>query len=554
MDAELVIRGGTVVDGTGSAAFAGDVAVAGGRIVGTGRGLSGARELDASGCVVAPGFVDIHTHYDAQVFWDPALTPSPWHGVTTVVAGNCGFSIAPLRAAHRELMIETLQNVEDMIPATLRAGVDWDSFETFGDYLDAVERRGVRLNFGAYVGHTAVRLWVLGDEAGDRAASPEEIGAMRRVVADALASGALGFASSSSPSHQGAGGRPVASRLGDLDELLSLVEPLRDARRGVIALLPGERVTIPDVFVVQRHSGRPLTWTPMLVMAGFPHEEHLQSNHAARRAGQAVWAQTAVRPIVFDERLDRPFVLNRLPSFARLSGASPSERAVAFGDEGWRAGLRLELESRPMDWGSISVSACGRRPEVVGSTVLELAEAGATTPLDAMLDLALADDLGTRFSIPVANADPAEVAPLLQADGVLLGLGDAGAHVGQLCDACFPTELLGTWVRDRGVLSVEAAVHKLTGEPASFLGLADRGTITEGCAADLCVFDPTTVGPGRLHRVRDLPAAGERVVADSGTGIRHVLVNGHPIRVDGADIDPAARPGSVLRSSPDPDR
>jgi N-acyl-D-amino-acid deacylase len=547
MVADLVIRGGMVVDGTGGPRFEADVAVAGSHIVGIGRGLEGDSALDARGCVVSPGFIDIHTHYDAQVFWDPGLTPSCWHGVTTVVAGNCGFSLAPLRPTHRDLMIETLQNVEDMVPATLRAGVDWDSFETFGEYLDAVEHRGVRINFGGFVGHTAVRLYVLGDQASDRPATPEEVDAMRRLVADAITAGALGFASSSSPGHRGPGGRPVASRLGDLQEVLALVEPLRDADRGVVSILPGELVTIPDVYAIQRHACRPLTWTPMLVMPGFPHEQYLEANDKARSQGQPVWAQTAVRPIVFQESLKNPFTLGRFAAFAELTGVDPEQRMAAYRNEAWRDRLSSDEITQP-NWTLVTVALSPTHPEVEGRSLADIANERDRTPLETMIDLALSEDLETRFNFPVANFDPVAVGPLLQAEGVLLGLGDGGAHVGQLCDACFPTTLLGTWCRDRGALSLEAAVHKLTGEPAGFLGLTDRGRIEVGQAADICVFDPQMVDSGSLSRVRDFPAQGERLVANHGTGIRHVVVNGIPIRLGGADVDPDARPGVVLRS------
>jgi N-acyl-D-aspartate/D-glutamate deacylase len=540
-----------VIDGTGTPGYVADVAVEAGTItaIGAGAGADGDRRLDADDCVVAPGFIDLHTHYDAQVFWDPGLTPSSWHGVTTVIAGNCGFSLAPLRPEHRDLMIETLQNVEDMLPDTLRVGVDWNAFGTYGDYLDAVERRGVRINFGGFVGHTAVRLSVLGDQASDRPATPAELAVMQSLVAEAIDAGALGFATSFGPSHRGVGGRPVPSRLSDIEELLTLLAPLRDSGRGVVAMLPGEGVTIPDVYEVQRAVGRPLTWTPMLVMRNFPHEDLLAANDAARRAGQDVWAQTAVRPIVFQETLRRPFVLSSFPTMGALTGADDAARAAAMADPEWRNRLQDEMAIWTSAWADITVSDSPTRGEAVGRTIQDLADEAGTTPLDMMLDLALADGFDTRLSIPVANADPVAVAPLLRAEGVLLGLGDGGAHVGQLCDACYPTDLLGRWVRDRGVMTIEAAVRKLTGEPAGFLGLADRGVLAPGKAADICVFDPATVAPGRLRRVRDLPAGGERLVADTGTGIRHLVVNGTPVRIDGEEVDLDARPGTVLRGS-----
>src|SRR5438105_5963459 len=290
MTADVVIRGGTIVDGTGAPSRAADVAIKQGRIVDIGDNLSGDRELDASGHVVAPGFVDIHTHYDAQVFWDPALTPSSWHGVTSVVAGNCGFSIAPVRPQHRELLVRTLQHVEDMAPDTLFEGVPWDNFETFPQYLDAIEQRGTLLNYACYVGHTAVRIFVMGEEGYERAATDDEIRGMQRVIAEAMQAGAAGFATSSSPTHSGANGRPVPSRVADLDEVRALLEPLRDAHKGVIALLPGEKVTHDDVFDVQRAADRPLTWTALLTVKGYPwHERIMAANTAARAEGSEVW-------------------------------------------------------------------------------------------------------------------------------------------------------------------------------------------------------------------------------------------------------------------------
>ncbi len=255
MTADIVIRGGAVVDGTGVPARSADVAVTDGVISAIGDRLDGRRVLEADGHVVSPGFVDIHTHYDAQVFWDPALTPSCWHGVTSVVAGNCGFSIAPVRAEHRELLVRTLQHVEDMAADTLFEGVPWTDFETFPQYFDAIERRGTLLNYACYVGHTAVRLYVMGESGYDEAATDDDVRAMQRVIAQALEAGAAGFATSASPTHNGDKGRPVPSRIADLDEVRALVAPLRDAHKGVVALLPGEKVTHDDVFDIQRGRG-----------------------------------------------------------------------------------------------------------------------------------------------------------------------------------------------------------------------------------------------------------------------------------------------------------
>ena len=556
MSSDLVIRGGTVVDGTGAPGYRADVAVRDGAIAEIAPALagSGARELDASGMVVAPGFVDIHTHYDAQVFWDPWLTPSSYHGVTSVVAGNCGFSIAPVRAENVGLLARTLQHVEDMSFDTLSTGVPWDSFETFPQYLAAVDDSGSALNYGCYVGHTAVRMYVMGDDAYERAATDAELAAMRQAVDEAMDAGAMGFATSASPTHNGEGGRPVPSRVAGLGELRSLLEPLRDRGKGVIALLPGGVIPDDEVFAIARDSGRPVTWTALLTVKGYPyHEKVVERNDAARASGAQVWPQVSCRPLVFQMNLAEPFTLNSREAFAKLMALDHDGRIAAYRDPAWRAATWEELNSKgflPVNWKALSVAESERRPDLVGRAVVELADERGCTPLDVLLDISLEDDLATRFWSVVANDDPDAIAWLLPRDNVLLGLADSGAHVSQLCDACFSTDLLGNWVREREVMSVERAVHKLTGEPAAVYGLADRGTLEVGKAADVCVFDPDTVAPGPLRRVRDFPADGERLVADRPEGMVHTLVNGVAIRVDGAPVPTAldARPGVLMRS------
>ncbi len=555
MDADVVIRGGTLVDGTGAPGRQADVAVRGGRVAEIGEGLHGAQELDASAQVVAPGFIDIHTHYDAQVFWDDRLTPSSFHGVTTVIAGNCGFSIAPLRRDSAALLARTLQHVEDMSFDTLSAGVPWDEFETFPQYLDAVERRGVCLNYACYVGHTAVRLYVMGDEGYERAATPEEIRRMQETVADSMKGGAIGFATSASPTHNGDRGRPVPSRVADLDELLALLAPLRESGKGVVALLPGGVIPNEKVFGIQEEVKRPVTWTALLTVKGYPyHERVVTENDAARSRGIEVWPQVSCRPLVFQMNLAEPFTLNSRPSFAKIMGSSHEERVAAYRDPAWRAATWEELSggggSVPFNWPAVSVGESRSHPELAGRGLVELAEERACTPLDVMLDISLEDDLEARFTSVLANDDAEAIAWLLPRDNVLLGLADSGAHVSQLCDACFSTDLLGNWVREREVMPLERAVHKLSGEPASVYGLHDRGTVEVGKAADLCVFDPETVAPGPLRRLVDFPAHGERLTADAPVGMTHTLVNGVPIRVDGAPSEAGleARPGSVVRS------
>lgn len=553
MGAEVVIRGGTVIDGTGAPGRSADVAITGGVISEIGESLRGGRTLDASGLVVTPGFIDIHTHYDAQVFWDPSLTPSAFHGVTTVIAGNCGFSIAPVREPLVPLLARTLQHVEDMSLDTLTVGVPWEEFETFPEYLSAVAHRGTALNYGCYVGHTALRLWAMGEEGYERAPTDAELAAMVEQVASSMEAGAIGFATSSSPTHNGDAGRPVPSRLADLDELRALAAPLRDAGRGVVAMLPGGVFTNEEVFGLQAELGRPITWTALLTIAGVPYHEKVIAEHdEARARGIEVWPQVSCRPLVFQINLEEPFTLNIRPSFQALMGASREERLAAYRDPAWRATAWEDLSGRtgvlPFNWPALSVAESVARPDLVGRKVVELAEEQGVTPLDVVLDLSLADDLQTRFWSVLMNDDPDGIAWLLPRDGVLIGLADSGAHVSQLCDACFATDLLGNWVREREVMPLERAVHKLTGEPAAVFGLPDRGLIEVGRAADLAVFDPDTVAPGPLRRLRDFPADGERLTADAPEGMVHTLVNGVAIRVDGEMVPDAlaSRPGQMV--------
>jgi N-acyl-D-aspartate/D-glutamate deacylase len=541
--ADIVIRGGTVYDGTGGPGRAADVAIAGSVIEAIGMNLRGERELDATGCAVTPGFIDIHTHYDAQVFWDPALRPTSFHGVTTVVAGNCGFTIAPTRpdAAHRDLIVRTLENVEDMDPATLAAGVVWE-FETFPEYLDAVTRRGTTLNFTAYIGHSALRLFVMGDAAYERGATPEEIARMRALVIEGIEAGAAGFSTSFSFAHRGVDGKPVPSRFAEADEVEALFAAVRDAGKGVILITPGKQCTYADVYEWQPRVGRPFTY-PLFASPGGKHLEPVGLHDAGLARGANVWPQVTPRPLTMQFTLADPYSLNTGTVFGELMKVGRAVRLAAYRDPEWRALAAADLENSPMKprWETFEISESARFPELQGRRVSELAKERECSPLDVMCELAVAEDLTTRFRAYIANDEPAEVAGLLAHDHVVLGLSDAGAHVDQLCDAPLPTDLLGTWVRERAALPLETAVRKLTGEPADMFGFVRRGYLREGNWADVCVFDPHTIGTGPTRRVRDFPADAERLTAEEPTGLRHVLVNGTPIRIDGAQLD--ARPG-----------
>jgi N-acyl-D-aspartate/D-glutamate deacylase len=543
MSADIVIRGGTVVDGTGAPPRRADVALTEGRISQIAPDLRGERELDADGCVVAPGFIDIHTHYDAQVFWDPALRPSSSLGVTTVVAGNCGFTIAPTRPEHHDVIVRTLENVEDMDAGSLTEGIVWD-FRTYPQYLELVRSRGTVVNFTAYVGHSSVRLFVMGDDAYERAATADEIEQMGQLVTEAIEAGAAGFSTSFAYTHRGMDGKPVPSRFAERDEVEALFLAAGRTGKGVVLATAGEQCTYADMYEFQPRIGRPFTY-PLFALANDRHRPQLELQEEAVARGLQVWPQVTPRPLTMQFTMESPFSFNVSPVFGALMDADRSARVAAYADPEWRAHAAADLAEQPMRprWETCEVSESDRFPELQGRRVDELARERGVEPLDVICEVARAEDLQTRFRIYIANDDDDRVRSLLTHPQVALGLSDAGAHVGQLCDAPLPLDFLGPWVRDRQLMPIERAVRKLTGEPADMFGFVDRGYVREGAWADLTVFDPATVAPGPIRRVRDFPADGERLTAEEPVGLRHVVVNGTPIRRDEVQLDASVRPG-----------
>ncbi|MGH0030049.1 MAG: N-acyl-D-amino-acid deacylase family protein [Myxococcota bacterium] len=551
---DLVIRGGTLVDGTGAPGFRGDLAVRNGRIAAMGEVSGDAeRTLDADGCVVAPGFVDIHTHYDAQVFWDRMLSISPWHGVTTVVMGNCGFGIAPTRPAHRDLILRTLESVEGMSLDALREGVgdDWP-FETFPEFLDAIERRGTAIHVAALVGHTPVRLYVMGEDATEREATEAEVAEMRRIVDEALDAGAVGFATSKAPTHVGYAGKPVPSRAASVDEIRTLAGALAGRDHGVMQATIGRGFFLNELADIQRATGREVSWTALL--AGmFPRDAQkrlLEDTAKLQGEGVRVVPQVSCRPLVVEFQFKAPFPFESLSIFKPVSEADFEGKKRVYADEAFRRAFRERSEQGVLTgrWRDMVITECPGQPELADRDLASVAEERGVAPSDLALDLALASDLEARFRMPVANTDEGAVADLLRDPTTVLGLSDAGAHASQLCDACAPTHLLAHWVRETGTLSLEEGVRQLTSATADHFGLTDRGRLAVGCPADVTVFDAATVGCSPLRRTRDFPAGADRLVSDA-TGVRAVIVEGTPIRIDDQDaIDPdGTLPGRVLR-------
>jgi len=551
---DLIIENATIYDGLGGAPRRGSVAVANGRLAEVGKVDGEARErVNADGLALMPGIIDTHTHYDAQITWDPLASPSPALGVTTVVMGNCGFTIAPCRPPDRDLTMRNLTHVEGMSLDALRAGVgsDWP-FETFPEFLDAVDARGTAIHVAALVGHTPVRLYVMGEDATEREATPHEVAQMQAIVRGALAAGAIGFATSRAPTHVGYAGKPVPSRAASFAEVSALAGCLAEFDHGLLQATVGRDLFIPQLGEISQAIGKTVSWTALLQGLFGPdgHRRALELNAKLQEQGIDVVPQVSCRPLVLEFQFSAPFPFESLSVFAPVSAADREGKKRIYADPEWRARFRERAGEAALtrNWDAIAISDCPGRPELTERSIAAVAAERGVDPVDLMLDLALASDLEARFRMPVANTDEAEVADLLRHPGTVLGLSDAGAHASQLCDACAPTHLLAHWVRETNVLSLEEGVRRLTAQPAEVFGITDRGRLAPGLAADLTVFDPATVGCTPLRRVRDFPAGADRLVSDA-RGIRAVMVNGVVIRGEGRDaVDPAGPlPGRVLR-------
>jgi len=555
---DLLIRNALLLDGLGAEPVRGDLAVRDGRIaaLGVARDEEHAQEvIDADGLALMPGIVDNHTHYDAQLTWDRGASPSPALGVTTTVIGNCGFTIAPCRAADRERIMRNLTQVEGMSLDALRAGIRWE-FESVPEYLDLLERGGTTPNVACFVGHSALRSYVMGDAAVERAATEAEVGEMRRLLLEGLRAGAVGFATSTSPAHNGEGGKPMPSRLADEAELRTLVSSLKDAGHGLFMLTKGGQTRIDFLEKLAALSTRPVIVAALLHNSTNPEAvfAELDAIAAANARGHRMLGAVSCCPLSFDFTLHSPYPIEALDSWKPALGLKGDAYKAKLADPAFRQSIRNEL-ARPAvfrlfngEWDKVQVVECAR-PEhraYEHRTLADLAAEAGVDPLDFWFDLALAEDLDTLFIALTLNSDEDAVGRMLRHPASMVSLSDAGAHLTFFNDAGFGLHLLGHWVRGRGTLTLAEAARQLCGLPARLFGLRERGALKLGYAADLLLFDPATVNRGPKQRRHDLPGGAARLVTPA-IGVHGVWVNGARVADARGPLESQPRPGRLLR-------
>ena len=564
---DYLIRSGTVLDGSGGPGRHADVGVRDGRIVAVGRvDESAATELDAAGLMVAPGVVDPHTHYDAQLFWDPTASPSNVHGVTTVVGGNCGFTLAPLNAEDADYIRRMMAKVEGMPLAALEHGVPW-TWSTFGEYLGALDGR-LGVTAGFLVGPCALRRKVMGHDRGEEVATEDEVAAMRALLAESLEAGGLGFSSSQSRTHSDGEGRPISSRYADRREMLAFCEEvaahdgttLEYITNGCLDTFSDEEVELMTAMSVTAR--RPLNWNVLTVDARAAErvEHQLAASSAAAKAGGRIVALTMPTLVPMNMSFRTHCALFLIPGWGDVMALPEEERMARLAEPAVRAMLDERARSKEAGvfrglsrWGTyvIGDTYAPANEGCAFRRVDDIAAERGTAPFDTLLDIVLADDLRT---VLWPNTDDGEDrtwalrAAIWSDPRAMVGGSDAGAHLDRMCGSNYPTAFLGDCLRGRKLIPVEEAVHMMTSQPAQLFGLRERGLVEEGYAADLFVFDPETVASEPARLVHDLPGGTARLYAGSH-GVVRVLVNGVETVRDGAPT--GALPGTLLRSGRD---
>lgn len=559
MSYDVLIKNGTVVDGTGAPRQRADVAIAGGKIAAIGKVTEGAkRVIDASDLIVTPGFVDPHTHYDAQICWDPMFTSSSWHGVTSLVMGNCGVGLAPCKPEAREIAAWDLVNVEAIPFDVLAKGVTWD-WTTFPEYMNAAQKRGIGLNVGFMAPLTPFRHFVMGEESMDRAATPEENAKIKALIREALQAGAMGLSTTNGPQHIGYQGRPLACRLSSREELTAYCNVLKELGQGVIELALNDSPSVVSesdydlLNLLLTESNRPVTWLALLNRDDKPEIclETLRQTESLLKRGAI--PQVTCRPLIIQIDLRNPFIFANMPSWKPAFNQTVETQINLYRDASFRTAFRKALQeprifSDKTLWARLNVKEV-KNPAMKSlewKSVAQIAQDRQADPLDTFFELAIEDNLNIQFTMELFNADETRIPELITDSRTMIGLSDGGAHVDMLCDAGYCTYLIGTWVRDRGAITLEHAVRRITSEPANFFGLKDRGRLAVGMAADVTVFDYNTIGSGKRAEMRhDLPGGGRRLVMPA-KGVCYTLVNGQVLLENGNHT--GVLPGQVLRS------
>lgn len=552
---DLIIRNGTVIDGTGAAGRRADVAIAGGRVAEIGKVSEGARRtVDASDLIVAPGFVDPHTHYDAQICWDPMVSCTSWHGVTTVVMGNCGVGIAPCRERVREIAAWDLVNVEAIPFDALSRGITWE-WESFPEYLDAAARRGSGINLAFLAPLTPFRHFVMGEESMQREASPEETQKIATLLGEAVEAGAFGFSTTTLPQHIGYQGRPLACRLASREELKAYANALKKVGRGSIEMALTRRGGVVSeeeydlLKFMLEESGRPVTWLAMASRPDRPEATEQTMKRLEPLIARGGVPQVLCKPFVVQMDLRNPFSFADMQTWGPVFNQTVEKQKEFYRDASFRAAFREELKRPHLftgRWNRVEVlevtSPALKTYE--RKTVAEAAEMRGKDPLDTFFELALEDDLNIQYTMQQYHEEG--IRRLITDPRTMLGLSDGGAHVNMLCDAGYCTYLLGTWVRERQAMPLEQAVKRITSEPADLFGIRDRGRLQVGRPADVTIFDERTVGSAKRARMQeDLPGGGRRLVMPA-EGIEYTVVNGEVLYEHGRHS--GALPGQVLRS------
>lgn len=555
---DLIIKNGNVIDGNGTPRVHADVAVAGGKVVAIGKvNDPAAHTIDAAGQIVCPGFVDPHTHYDAQITWDQLLSSSSEHGVTTVMMGNCGVGIAPARPHQRKLLAEDLVTVEGIDQEVLDAGIRWD-WESFPQFMDAADKRGSAINLAFLVPLSPLRTYVMGLEANEHAATTAETQAVAALLRDAMNAGAWGFSTTNSRQHIGHGGKPLSARLASRDELTAYCGVLKDLKRGAIEMALTKRYANLDEdeetflkFMVDA-SERPVTWLSLHNLIEKPNEINNILDRVAPLIKRRALPQILTRPLLYDMNLRRPFMFTEMISAKNVFDASFETQMAIYADQQFRTAFKDELKLG-RKWAGLAQNitiVSVENPalkQYQGMTVGEVAQLRGADADDTFFDIAVEDQLQVKYVVPRANTDKPALAQALADSRTLIGLSDAGAHLDMLCESGYTTYLLGHWVREQKAMSLERAIQRITSEPADFFGIQGRGRLAVGAAADIVVFDEQKINsPQRPTPVKDLPAGGTRLYAKA-EGISQVIVNGAVLFEHGNHT--GATPGRVLRST-----